>query len=93
MGHIWVLYGQKSLYGAHVGHEWDKFPDSAYMGPTYTCLLENALRRKYNEEGKRNYNRCSAIEQPTTQHCMCVVGEENYLALGLILTSKAVHYS
>ena len=39
MGHIWVLYGQKSLYGAHVGIEWDKCPDSAHMGPTYTCLL------------------------------------------------------
>ena len=39
MGHIWVLYGQKSLYGAHVGLEWDKYPDSAYMGPRYTCLL------------------------------------------------------
>ena len=39
MGHIWVLYGQKNLYGAHVGLEWDKCPDSAYMGPTYTCLL------------------------------------------------------
>ena len=39
MGHIWVLYGQKSLYGAHVGLEWDKCPDSAHMGPTYTCLL------------------------------------------------------
>ena len=38
MGHIWVLYGQKSLYGAHVGLEWDKCPDSAHMGPTYTCL-------------------------------------------------------
>ena len=31
--------GKKSLYGAHVGLEWDKCPDSAYMGPTYTCLL------------------------------------------------------
>ena len=39
MGHIWVLYGQKSLYGAHVGLEWDKCPDYAHMGPTYTCLL------------------------------------------------------
>ena len=39
MGHIWVLYGQKSPYGAHVGLEWDKCPDSAHMGPTYTCLL------------------------------------------------------
>ena len=35
MGLIWA----KSLYGAHVGLEWDKCPDSAYMGPTYTCLL------------------------------------------------------
>ena len=39
MGHIWVLYGQKSLYGAHVGLEWDKCPDSAHMGLTYICLL------------------------------------------------------
>ena len=39
MGPIWVLYGQKSLYGAHVGTEWDKCPDSAHMGPIYTCLL------------------------------------------------------
>ena len=46
MGHIWVLYGQKSLYGAHVGLEWDKCPDSAYMGPTYTCLL-GGLRQQY----------------------------------------------
>ena len=39
MGPIWVLYGQKSLYGAHVRPEWDKCPDSANMGPIYTCLL------------------------------------------------------
>ena len=43
MGHKWVLYGQKSLYGAHVGIEWDKCPDSAHMGPTYACLLGNHL--------------------------------------------------
>ena len=30
---------QKSLYGAHAGPEWDKCPDSAHMGPIYTCLL------------------------------------------------------
>ena len=35
MGLIWA----KSLYGAHVGLEWDKCPDSAHMRPTYTCLL------------------------------------------------------
>ena len=40
---IWDLYGsymgKKSLYGAHVGPEWDKCPDSAHMGHIYTCLL------------------------------------------------------
>ena len=40
---IWDLYrsymGKKSLYGAHAGPEWDKCPDSAHMGPIYTCLL------------------------------------------------------
>ena len=41
MGHISVLYGQKRLYGAHVGLEWDKCQDSAHMGLTYTCLLGN----------------------------------------------------
>ena len=39
MGPIQVLYWQKSLYGAHAGPEWDKCPDSAHMGPIYTCLL------------------------------------------------------
>ena len=39
MGPIWVLYGQKSLYGAYVRPEWDKLQDSAHMGPIYTCLL------------------------------------------------------
>ena len=34
MGPIWVSYGQ-SLYGAHVGSEWAKCPDSAHMGPIY----------------------------------------------------------
>ena len=37
MGLIWAK--RISLYGAHVGLEWDKCPDSAHMGPTYTCLL------------------------------------------------------
>ena len=41
MGPIWVLYGQKSLSGAHVGPKWDKCPDSAHMGPIYTCLLDS----------------------------------------------------
>ena len=40
---MWDLYGsymgKKSLYGAHVGPEWDKCPDSAHMGHIYTCLL------------------------------------------------------
>ena len=39
MGPIWVLYGQKSLYGAHVGPEWDKWLESAHMIPIYTRLL------------------------------------------------------
>ena len=39
MGPIWDLYGQKSLYGAHVGPEWDKWPESTHMVPIYTCLL------------------------------------------------------
>ena len=39
MGPIWVLYGQKCLYGANVGPEWDKCKDSAHIGPIYTCLL------------------------------------------------------
>ena len=38
MGPIWVLYGQESLYGAPVRPECDKCPDSAHMGPIYTCL-------------------------------------------------------
>ena len=38
MGPIRVLYGQKSLYGAHVGPKWDKCPESAHMVPIYTCL-------------------------------------------------------
>ena len=44
---IWA----KSLYGAHVGLEWDKCPDSAHMGPTYTCLLGHMLsaeRRRHD---------------------------------------------
>ena len=40
---IWDLYrsymGKKGLYGAHAEPEWDKCPDSAHMGPIYTCLL------------------------------------------------------
>ena len=36
---IWDLYGQKSLYGAYIGPEWNECPDSAHMGPIYTCLL------------------------------------------------------
>ena len=28
MGPVWVLYEQKRLYGAHVGPEWAKCPDS-----------------------------------------------------------------
>ena len=39
MGLIWA----KSLYRAHVGPEWDKCPDSAHMGPIYTCLLGGDL--------------------------------------------------
>ena len=49
MGRIWILYGQKSLYGAHVGLEWDKCPDSAHMGPTYTCLLGGYRKRDEQE--------------------------------------------
>ena len=47
---IWDLYGsymgKKSLYGAHVGPEWDKCPDSAHMGHIYTCLLGFDLLHK-----------------------------------------------
>ena len=37
MGPIWVLYGKKSLHGAHVGPERAKCPDSAHW-VTYTCI-------------------------------------------------------
>ena len=44
---LWDLYGsfmcKKSLYGAPVRPEWDKCPDSAHMGPIYTCLLGKEL--------------------------------------------------
>ena len=43
MGPILVLYGQKSLYGAHIGPEWDECPDSAPMGPIYTYLLGSEI--------------------------------------------------
>ena len=39
MGPVWVLYGQKCLYRAHLGPYWDKCPESVHMVPKYTCLL------------------------------------------------------
>ena len=39
MGLIWA----KKPIWANVGLEWDKCPDSAHMGPTYTCLLGYCL--------------------------------------------------
>ena len=53
MGPICVLYGQNSLYGAHVGSEWGKCPDSAHIGPLYTCLLG---RKPDSEYGMQLHN-------------------------------------
>ena len=47
---------QKSLYGAHVGPEWNKCPDSAHIGPTYTCLL-GCLQNEWMDVDKP----CTAI--------------------------------
>ena len=50
---MWDLYGsymgKQSLYGAHVGPEWDKCPDSAHMGHIYTCLLGRRLHMKFEQ--------------------------------------------
>ena len=69
MGHIWVLYGQKSLYGAHVGLEWDKCPDSSHMGPTYTCLL--GIMSFYRTDLTINAEILVHVHCDSTSICIC----------------------
>ena len=39
----WSYISKKSLYGAHVGPEWAKCPNSARMCPKYTYLLSTNI--------------------------------------------------
>ena len=80
MGPIWVLYGQKSLYRARVGPEWDEFPDSVPMGPIYTCLLGSDICGQ-----RRPRSACASAQSDQDLHCLltesldtaeCIDGEQ-----------------
>ena len=83
MGHIWVLYGQKSLYGAHVGLEWEKCPDSAHMGPLYTCLLGSYKKTVYTQ---RRFD--VDVTATSKRHCLL---ESVYIILNFVVENLLLH--